>query len=62
MYNVHIVAYFLIWREFMEECKYKELCIDKYGECPCEKDKRDCTRCDIYDEWLLVDEPWMGWG
>lgn len=41
------------------KCRYIELCKDKYGEAPCEKDDRDCAECDIYDEWALVDEDFL---
>lgn len=40
----------------MEDCRYIQWCKDEYGECPCEKDNRDCTECDVYDRWALVDE------
>lgn len=40
----------------MEDCMYISWCKDEYGECPCEKDHRDCAECNIYDKWALVDE------
>jgi hypothetical protein len=40
----------------IKDCRYIQWCKDEYGECPCEKDHRDCTECDIYDRWALVDE------